>query len=127
MEYQSLTEHELALHEAAKAGNFERVQSLLLARTELNIRVGSKDPASDDSTALHHAAANGHEEICGYLMSMGGCVYWRNRNIETPADLAHKNGHYELAAMLKSAERHPPKMFEEFYAEFLPASGIVAA
>lgn len=120
MEYPKLSTHEQALHQAVEQGDAETAMNLLRARHELDINVNRKNPDNFESTILHVAAKAGLADMCHYLMTLGGCVYWRNRDGFTPSKLAKESGHHELADFLRSAERNPPKMLNEYLEAFLP-------
>merc|ERR1712224_1041442 len=46
---------------------------------------------ADGNTALHVAAIGGHLEICRLLVRAGACAKMKNRDFQTPVDLARAN------------------------------------
>jgi ankyrin repeat protein len=62
---------------------------------ELLLNLGLDPNASDKHgwTPLHHAAACGHTRVAALLLRVGADRSTRATAGQTPADLAHLNGH----------------------------------
>ncbi|HEY8555376.1 MAG TPA: ankyrin repeat domain-containing protein [Burkholderiales bacterium] len=90
-----------ALMRAADAGRAASVRALLgVPRTEVDAR--------DESghSALHHAAAQGYEDIVQLLIDAGADPAARDREGRTPGALAALRGHRALALRLNGAQRN---------------------
>lgn len=61
---------------------------------------------SDGDTGLHQAAYNGHVEVCRFLVENGADTGKRNSRGKTALDLARKQGHGAVVALLE-APPHP--------------------
>ncbi|MGK0183795.1 MAG: ankyrin repeat protein [Halioglobus sp.] len=57
------------------------------------------------ATALLHAARAGHEQLAKTLISKGVHLGEKNLSGETPIDLALANGHYEIAKLIREAQK----------------------
>ena len=82
------------LHTAAKKGDLERVERLIIQGTDLN----AKDFAGH--TPLYWAVSKGHRDIVELLIAKGANVNTRFRNGDTPLHRAAKEGHIEVAELL---------------------------
>jgi ankyrin repeat protein len=84
----------IPLHEAANAGDLAKVQELLAAGTDVNLR------DVHDWTALHYAAGNGDVPLVTALLAAGADVHIKNFEHETPlarAAMRHKHLREALA------------------------------
>jgi len=83
------------LHEAALAGDIEKVKSLISKGADVN----EKDPGG--KTALHCASEKGHEEVAKLLISKGAYVnaigWWK-----TPLHFAARSGDKQTVELLLS-------------------------
>ena len=82
------------LHQAARAGNIEQVQSLISNGADVNV----KD--EDGGTPLHEAAFKGHKEVTELLISNRADVNAKNKDGWTPLFLALPTGNIDLVALL---------------------------
>ncbi|MGH2512421.1 MAG: ankyrin repeat domain-containing protein [Candidatus Limnocylindrales bacterium] len=91
--------HGQPLHDAC-AGGHDGVARLLVEHgAELNSR------RADGSMPLHLAAAHGLTSLCDFLIDHGADPAGLTADILTPADVAERAGHHELAARLQAAAR----------------------
>jgi CubicO group peptidase (beta-lactamase class C family) len=60
-------------------------------------------------TALHHAAEFGSRKAAEVLLAAGANRSIRNSNGESPAEVARRNGHTDLAAAIESRESPAPR------------------
>ncbi|GAX73169.1 hypothetical protein CEUSTIGMA_g622.t1 [Chlamydomonas eustigma] len=122
------------LHNAARNGDVEGFQTLLVAGANLNDKDNlSRTPlhlaawsgqtdlvriliahnaqlnavASDDMNALHFCAMKGHWETSGVLITAGLHVDSRTRKGLTPLAMAAQAGHVELAKYLLKRKANP--------------------
>ncbi|XP_049843247.1 E3 ubiquitin-protein ligase MIB1-like [Schistocerca gregaria] len=82
---------------AAKEGSVSKVRTLLA--------VGADVEAKDENqrTALHWAAAMGHEEVAAHLLEVGAGVNARDRWQNTPLHLAAWKGHAAVVRLLAAS------------------------
>ena len=83
------------IHDAAKAGDLEKVRTLLLQNPNL---VFSK--CTNGLTALDYAAGGGHEEVTELLLGKGADVNAKANNGATPLHSAALGGHAGVAQLL---------------------------
>jgi len=85
------------LHQAAKAGDVERVHALLQANPRL---VNSAD--ANGLTPLHYAAFGGSKDVTRLLLANGALVNALSKLSVTPLHMAVTAGQQETAAVLLS-------------------------
>jgi ankyrin repeat protein len=102
LEETSGTDGSTVLHMAAEKGLTEIASFLLSHNANVNAR-----RLSDGSTPLRSAAGAGHVEMVKLLLKHGADVESRRRGMLTVTAqiLAKNNGHKEVAALLREAER----------------------
>ena len=83
-----------ALMIAATLAYEKGVDILLNAAADVNIQT--------PSTALHLAATIGHLAICKLLLASGAQASLKNRNGDTPLDLALSNNHHDVCQLLQT-------------------------
>jgi ankyrin repeat protein len=88
------------LHEAAKTGFLEGVQTLLRERANPNLC------DSAGATPLHEAAAEGYDEIVEELLRRRADRDAKNAAGETALDLAKRGGHAKVMALLEAEPGH---------------------
>jgi ankyrin repeat protein len=92
-----------AIHDAASAGDLEKVKALLKANPNL---VFSKD--TNGLTPLHFAAANGHKDVAELLLANKAEVDAKSNAKTTrggtPLHLAAMNGREDVAALLLASK-----------------------
>ena len=88
--------HVQPLHSAC-AGRHDEVARLLVERGAQPDR-----PQDGGSTPLHSAAQNGLRSLCDFLIAHGANPRALTNDVLTPADLAERAGHLELAAHLRA-------------------------
>jgi hypothetical protein len=79
------------LNHACASGSFKMVQKLLKGGADIN------DDVFGVSSPLFEAASRGHYEICLLLLDHGDCA----NHLTKAAQLAEKNGHHNVAALLQ--------------------------
>jgi tetratricopeptide (TPR) repeat protein len=82
------------LHDAAYAGNLQKVKQLLSQGADVNARDKYK------RTPLHLAAINGETEVADLLIRKGANVNVKNSDGDTPAMSAEENNHVGLAVSI---------------------------
>jgi ankyrin repeat protein len=86
--------------------------SLKIPEELLRLLAKSKDgidQADDDGwTALHIAASCGLQDNVSILCDAGANPFFKNKDKETPLDIAIKRGHLEIAVLLQKAEKEAP-------------------
>ncbi|MCI0472751.1 MAG: ankyrin repeat domain-containing protein, partial [Ignavibacteria bacterium] len=90
------------LCEAVSSQNIEIVRMVLNAGARVN-----GDFGFENNTPLHRAAYTGIAEIVQLLLSAGADTGARNRNIETPLQIAERLGFKECAELLKVGMTKP--------------------
>ena len=83
------------IHEAAKAGDLEKVKALLKDNPDL---VFSKD--TNGWTPLHFAADEGHKEVVAFLLVNKANINAKNNYEFTPLHLASMHGRMDVAELL---------------------------
>jgi hypothetical protein len=83
------------IHDAARAGNLEKIKALLKENPDL---VFSKDNQS--LTPLHKAAFHGHKDVADFLLASGAEVNATNAAGWTPLHLAAIKGKKDVAELL---------------------------
>ena len=83
------------IHDAARAGNLEKIKALLKENPDL---VFSKDNQS--LTPLHKAAFHGHKDVADFLLASGAEVNATNAAGWTPLHLAAGEGYKEVVELL---------------------------
>jgi serpin B len=89
------TETTTLLHRAARAGNIERVRSLISSGADINAKVGLSG-----WTALHEAADNGHKNIVEFLIAKGADVNAKTKSGWSPLHYAARGGYVNVAELL---------------------------
>ncbi len=98
------TDRYTAIHLAARNGHrnvIDGVWPILRDAGMTSTMMMARD--RQGSTPIHHAAAEGHDELIGALRAAGigdDALLARNRADHTAADIARRNGHAELAGTL---------------------------
>jgi len=85
----------LNLYEAAESGDIEAVKQHLADGTDIELKC-----TGCGSTALGHAAKNGHKEIAEILIAEGADVSAKTDDGGTPLHLAALNGHKEIVELI---------------------------
>lgn len=93
----------LPIHYAADAGQSDVVVVLLEAGAQPDSRTRFPDPAFERATALHLAAAHGHERVTRLLLDHHATANVTDSQGLTPADIARAGGHQHLAEVLEDA------------------------
>jgi len=83
------------IHDAAKAGDLEKVKALLIANPDL---VSSRD--ENGATALHGAALNGSKDVAEYLLANNADVNAKNNYGMTPLHVSVIFHHKDVASAL---------------------------
>ena len=89
------------IHEAAKAGDLEKVRTLLRANPDL---VFSKD--DDGETPLTLAAYEGHKDMVEFLLVHKAEVNAEDIKGQTPLHQAAKYGHKDVVKLLRQHGGH---------------------
>jgi len=84
-----------SLAAAAYMGDIDKVKAFLDEGIDVNQKTGMIQ-----GTALHSAAAGGHQEVVGFLISKGSDVGAQNRAGQTPLHIAAQAGHLEVVQLL---------------------------
>jgi len=87
------------IHEAAKAGDLEKIKALLKDNPEL---VFSKD--TNGATSLHAAAAIGHKDVAELLLAHKAEVNAKENDGATPLHVAACEGHKDVVKLLLANE-----------------------
>ncbi|KAM6912211.1 ankyrin repeat domain-containing protein 66 [Xenentodon cancila] len=87
------------LHQAAAAGNCEKVEEVLKQK---KCGPNEKDVDWSKKTALHWAAAKGHTRIVRILVEHGARPCLRTEHGWTPAHFAAESGHLAVLRLLHS-------------------------
>lgn len=82
---------------AASRGDLAALERLASS----GVSLGAED--YDGRTAMHLAAAEGHEKVVQYLLEQGAAANVQDRWGHAPLDEARRNGHQRIAAMLTHA------------------------
>ena len=90
-----------SLHDAAKAGDLEKVKVLLKDHPDL---VFNKD--TNGMTPLHWAAYEDHKEVVELLLAYKAEVNAKGNEGSTPLHLAAVEGHKEVADLLRQHGGH---------------------
>ena len=109
-----------AFHVAAEIGRTEVMEVLLekLSKTEIkadiNLQPSSRhSPQWNDTTALAIAARNGSIGIVRLLLLHGADINIKDGNGKTALQLAHEQGHAEVAEMLEQVEKGGLAVFKK--------------
>lgn len=86
--------HAGAIHDAARAGDLDRVQKLVVQGADVNAK------AVRDETPLMLATLAGHGEIVNYLLQRGADIDARNASGMTTLHAAAYAGHTEIVSLL---------------------------
>lgn len=92
--------------EAVKAGNLQKVQSMLAARPEL---AGTDMAANDEHRALHYAVLRRDVPVVRLLMKAGADArkgIWPHRDATSALVLARDRDYYDVVAAIEEEERH---------------------
>jgi ankyrin repeat protein len=90
------TEVSYPLHEAAKAGDSERVKSLIANGADIN----SQD--ENDNTPLYFAAVRGYKTITEVLITNGADVGAKTNRGQTAMDFARSRKHKDIVDLLNA-------------------------
>jgi ankyrin repeat protein len=92
--------HAGAIHDAAKSGDLDQVQLLIVQGVDVN------EKAIRDETPLIIASLAGNGEIVNYLLQRGANIHARNASGMTPLHAAAYGGHTDIVLLLitKGAE-----------------------
>ena len=94
---------------AARVGSFEMLKYLV----EYGLRLNLNDVDGQGRDLLHYAAQSGDVEKCRYLVEYGGMDPLRgDKQLITPFDVAHEEGHQALESYFASVAGAP---LEEMY------------
>ncbi|MGD0801373.1 MAG: ankyrin repeat domain-containing protein [Terracidiphilus sp.] len=88
------------IHDAARAGDLAKVQSLVKEHPEL---VMSKDEQYGQ-TPLHIAAFNGHKDVAEFLLANKADVNAKAKNGSTPLHLAAAKGNKDIVELLLASK-----------------------
>ena len=91
-----------ALHSAACGGHVNCIEALLRA----NVRLDATK--TDGDTALHRAACLNKPDAVTRLLAAGAGTAIRNKAGQTALDVARKEGHISVIALLEAAEKANP-------------------
>ena len=84
------------LHDAARAGDLDRVQKLVVQGADVNGR------AIKEETPLMHAALAGKGDVVNYLLQRGANIEARNQHGLTALHAAAYGGHTDIVTLLIS-------------------------
>lgn len=93
------------LYGVAKAGHWTKVLAALVGHPELAAFCSRYKSPSSAWTFLHQAAYFGQEDASRAFIRLGASTTIESRERETPADVAAKHGHHELARLLREVTR----------------------
>lgn len=85
------------LHIAALIGKFEVVKMFMEILKDKNPK-----RITSGATPLHEAASRGHFRICQLIVKNVVNIHPKNKNGQTPKELAQQNGHKEIVDLLSS-------------------------
>ena len=91
-------------YEQAKLGEWERLLSEWHEFKIIAKRCSRYQKELSGWTFLHQAAYVGHVIACKELIRLGASPIIQSKDGETPANVAVRKGHLNLAALLKSSE-----------------------
>lgn len=86
--------------EAVARLDIDKVKTYL---RDKKVKINAQD--EDGNTALHIAAASGHEDIVELLIENGAAIPRKNKKGETAVQLARKNKHKDLAKLITARFR----------------------
>ena len=86
--------HAAPIHEAAKSGDLDQVQLLIVQGVDVN------EKATRDETPLIIASLAGNGEIVNYLLQRGANIYARNASGLTALHAAAYGGHTDIILLL---------------------------
>jgi ankyrin repeat protein len=92
-----------SLIDAVRDGDLARVQQLLAANPGA---LNQKD-ASFGATPLHWAALRGHAEVARFLLAQGGDATARNKDGETPLQVAQRSKRGDVISVFQSGAAPP--------------------
>ena len=93
-------------HEAAKAGDVDTMQSLIKEHESIDF-IASRSGGIMNNSALHWAAAAGHEAATQFLIESGANVNEKNGLEDTPLHSAAWRGWESTCSLLLSAGADP--------------------
>ncbi|KAL8823310.1 MAG: hypothetical protein Q9191_005975 [Dirinaria sp. TL-2023a] len=101
-----------ALVAAAEHGNLDAVK-ILLEKADVDIEevedygtYYDKEKEAGLGTALYAAAKEGHGEIVHVLLQKGADVHFKTKKGISPTQIAEKNGHADIARILRQREAY---------------------
>ncbi|MCX5748447.1 MAG: ankyrin repeat domain-containing protein [Proteobacteria bacterium] len=100
------------LYGLAKAGHWMKVLAALVGEPELAATCSRYKKPSSLWTFLHQTAYHGQEDVARALIRIGASTTGPSSERETPADVANKQGHKELARLLQAAARAAEGLWE---------------
>ena len=100
------------LYRLAKTGNWTTVLAAVVGERELAGLCSRYRRHPSGWTFLHQAAYFGHEDAARALIRMDSATKSTTSDGETPADVAERRGHQELAGLLRSAAEHAEGLWE---------------
>ena len=89
------------IHDAAKAGDLEKVKALLKDHFDL---VFNKD--NDGRSPLHWAASYGHKNVVELLLANKAEVNAKDNHGQTPLHVAAAEGHKDVVELLRQHGGH---------------------
>jgi len=98
------TQSSASFTDAVRDGDLPKVQQLLSANPAL---LNQKDGAFG-ATPLHWAALRGHAEVVRFLVAQGADQSARNKDGETPLQVAQRSRRSDVIALLQGAPAPPP-------------------
>jgi len=96
---------ETPLHEAIWNQDLQMVTLLLNSNANVNAVMEAGHADDTRQTPLHYAAERGNLEIVKLLLAHGANPDARDNYGETPSAIAQQKGHYDVADLLKKAQR----------------------
>ena len=91
------------LYSYAKNGNWTKVLAALAGERELAASCSRYVRPSSGWTFLHQAAYFGQEDVARALVRLGASTTRQSKDRETPSDVAERQGHKDLARLLRAA------------------------
>ena len=91
------------LYQVAKAGHWVKVLAALVGEPEMAIACSRYRRPSSGWAFLHQAAYFGQEDAARALIRLGASSTCESKGRETAGDVAAKQGHVELARVLRAA------------------------